>query len=1026
MRFSSGFLFRIVCAAHILLGLTACEKQQVEKTEPDLPEIVHFNEHIRPIFAQNCSACHGGVKKSGGLSYVFRDEAIAIGDSGRPSIVPGDAAASYLMEKVTSADPKVRMPPPEHGPALKDEQIALLRKWIDQGAEWQEHWAFSPVQSVEVPALPEEWGNGAIDAFVHRRLVEEGLSPNPEAGRGPLLRRLSLDLTGVPPTEAELEHFVQNKAPDAYEQEVDRLLASPRYGERWATMWLDLARYADSKGAGQDAPRTIYKYRDWLIRAFNDDMPFDDFTIKQIAGDLLERPTYDDFIATAFHRNTHNEDEGGTDDEEFRVIAKMDRVNTTWQVWHGTTFACVQCHSHPYDPFRHEEYFKFTAFFNNTQDADTGAEHPLLEFPVDEAEQVKFGDLLGRKHALIEANWQLSHELSLATDWQWLEGLRVSTDKDAQLRYTVHERDGREEYLFEGTPTRNTMTVLANAPETADLVQALRVDVLPFELDNAAFQPSTGFLLQELAVSKVSADGRTETKLPFDRVYLDEPHPFLSGDPQKGQSGFAAYTRIFRPRHAVFRFAEPFSLAEGDQIKFVIKHGRMGGGKVLLLRRGSFALTTDESWRSLESSETWIANSKELEELKGRIDNVPTVKIPIMRERPAHLSRGSKVFIRGNWTELGEEVFPGTPASLHPLPDSDEPARLRMARWLVDPGNPLAARVLVTRFWEQLFGVGIVETLEDFGSIGEVPSHPELLDYLAKQLMHECDWSMKSLLREIVLSATYRQDNKATPELIELDPKNRLLARGPRHRMTGEMIRDQVLALAGLLNNEMYGPPVRPPLPEGGWTPAHDVAGDWVADTDDRIYRRSIYIHWQRSSPYPLFTAFDAPMRDLCTDRRVRSNTPVQPLYTLNDPALFEATQRFSQRMQSHGEDLAGNIAYGYQLATASVIPEETLSQLKGLYADVLRLYPEEEAEIRARHEAKVEKQLAAEREELKKKRDRLERKAKRENKEAPANLPDPDSVKRGPEHDFAYTAEIAAYDAVASVMLNLDEVLNK
>ncbi|MGJ8641658.1 MAG: PSD1 and planctomycete cytochrome C domain-containing protein [Opitutaceae bacterium] len=997
-----------------------CGKRKEAQVAPDLPELVGFNEHIRPIFTKNCAACHGGVKKSGGLSYVFEEEAIAVGLSGNQSIVRGNPDASYLIEKVSSKDPEFRMPPVDHGPALKDREIGLLRKWIEQGAEWEEHWAFTK------PAMASDGVEPSIDTFVNEKLEAEGLQQNDEADRGSLLRRLSLDLTGVLPTEQELEVFLKDTKADAYEKQVDRLLASSRYGERWATLWLDLARYADSKGAGQDGPRTIYKFRDWVIRAFNADMPFDDFTIKQIAGDLLPQPTFDDFIATAFHRNTHTEDEGGTDDEEFRVVALMDRVNTTWQVWHGTTFACVQCHSHPYDPFRHDEYFKFAAFFNNTQDADTSYDHPVMKFPKDEAKQVELGDLISRRESHVFANWKTSHELAQATEWSWLEGFSVTTDKDDQLSYSVQRRDGRDELIFKGTPTYNIMNVVGDVPITQAPIEAIRIDASPLDLDKAPYQPSIGFKIEKLKIFHVSAKDQQETKLPFDRIFKDEPFSFLWGDPKKDQTGFGAYTRIFRPRYAVFRLKDPQVFEEGDHIRLEIHHGANGGGRILLLRRGSIGFTTAEEWRSIDADQQWVENEHQSWTLYKQYKDEPSVGIPIMRERNDHLLRGTKTFVRGNWTTLGDEVAASTPASLHAMADTDEPDRLKMAKWLVDLENPLTARVLVSRFWEQLFGVGIVETLEDFGSIGELPSHPELLDYLANQLMHEYDWQMKPLLREIVLSAAYRQSSESSLELFERDPKNRLLARGPRTRMTGEMLRDQVLALSGLLNDEMYGAPIKPPLPEGGWTPSHNASGEWIEHTDDRIFRRSIYVHWQRSSPYPMFTAFDAPMRDLCSDRRINSNTPVQPLFTLNDPAMFRATQAYSKRLQSHSDVVSDNIAYGYRLATAKQIPETTLEELLQLHEEIQSLYPSEEAEMKRLHDLQVDQRIKDERAQATKRRNQLINQAKNQKKDPPADLPDPEAIQRGPEDEFVYNAEMAAYDTVAAVLLNLDEVLNK
>ncbi|GAB5562211.1 MAG: PSD1 and planctomycete cytochrome C domain-containing protein [Synoicihabitans sp.] len=984
-----------------------------------------FNEHILPIFTQNCSACHGGVKKSGGLSFVFEEEAKTMGQSGNVAIVPGDPAASYLIEKITSTDPEIRMPPPDHGPALEDRQIALLSRWIEQGAAWELNWSYAPVEVAPLPEVESEWMRNGIDHFVLSRLHKEELTPNSDAEHGPLLRRLSLDLTGLPPTEAEYRTFLQDDSPDAYERQVDRLLASPRFGERWATMWLDLARYADSKGLGQDRRRTMYKYRDWVIRAFNADMPYDDFTIKQIAGDLLPEPTLDDYLATAFHRNTGAEDEGGTDDEEFRVVSVLDRVNTTWQVWHGTTFGCVQCHSHPYDPFRMEEYYQFSAYFNNAQDNDTTEDFPVMKFPVDEDRQAEVNHLIAERDELTIAQWQRSYDLANQSEWTWWRDVSVTTTKDGQLTYTTENRAGREEFVFAGTPAGLTMTIEAAAPETNQPIQALRIDALPHDLAKAPYQPSAGFKLADFSLERLSAEGASHP-VDLDRIYLDEPFPFFEPD-HENLTTFTAYSKLFQPRFAVLRLTNPLELAPGERLRISFKNEPVYGGiSLLLLKRGAIGVTTDTRWRILEDQPAWQETAGKIAALTEELEAGPQVKIPIMRDRPAHLARGSKVFVRGNWTELGEKVAPGTPASLHPVDPSLPANRLQMAQWLIDKNNPISGRVLANRFWEQLFGIGIVETLEDFGSIGESPSHPELLDYLADQLMDTYDWRMKPLLKEIVMSSTYRQSSESTPELNERDPHNRLLARGPRSRLTGEMIRDQVLALSGNLNLKMYGKPVMPPLPDGGWAPLHPAAGKWFVSEGDEIFRRSIYIHWQRSSIYPVLMAFDAPSRDLCSDRRINSNTPVQPLFTLNDPALREATKTFAQRMQNSGGDLTAKIQQGYWLATGKDAPQVIVDELSALHDEIVETYAEEEPLLIRQHAAYVEAAIARQREEQKQRNQERIKQAKWRNEPEPTDLIDPETIVPGPDAVYRYNAEQAAFDTIASVLLNLDEVLNK
>jgi len=1038
MRFESNTPTRILFFFVPLLAFVVCVFGCSSKTQepdkqtatalPDMPEVVSFNQHIRPIFAKNCSACHGGVMKSGGLSYVFEEEAITKGFSGNQAIAPGNPKGSYLLTKVTSTDPNVRMPPPAHGPALKPREIALLKQWIKEGAAWEEHWALVAPTDVPVPDT-NDWTNNPIDAFVLSKLDQEGITPQPQADKATLLRRVSLDLTGVPPTLEELDAHLADESVDAYEKVVDRLLTSSRYGERWATLWLDLARYADSRGAGIDRPRTMYKYRDWVIRAFNADMPFDDFTIKQIAGDLLPDATLDDFLATTFHRNTHTEDEGGTSDEEFRIVAVMDRVNTTWQVWHGTTFACVQCHSHPYDTFRHDEYFKFLAFFNNTQDGDTKNDDPNMSFPIDEERHAEINELIAEERRLGLDLWQAHADLNEQPQWQWLAEQTISTNKDKQMSFEIVERNGREEFNFSGTPTFNWTTIQAPIPSLDGPLQALRLDVLPHDLEAAPYAASPGFQIGRIKVQLLPKDGSEPRVLEIGKLFQDEPFPFFSPNlkPNSMNSGFTAYTYIFRPRWGVFRFKQPVEFEAGDQIKVEFSHGANIGMKDLLLaRRGAVGLTAQAEWRTIDQTEDWKTQTARRTELQKALRSGKQIKIPITVERPDHLKRGTKVFVRGNWTDLGNPVQAATPASMHPLPETDEPDRLRVARWLVDKKNPLTARVLVSRLWSELFGTGLVETLEDFGSVGEAPSHPELLDAMALKLMHEHDWRIKPLLKTIVMSKTYRQSSQATPELIERDPKNRLLARGPRNRMTGEMIRDQIFAIAGTLNEKMYGPPVQPSLPDGGFSPINHGVAKWNPSTEKEQKRRSIYVRWHRSSIYPMFAAFDAPTRELCTDRRITSNTPVQPLFTLNDPALFDATQKFAERMREVEGSLKEKIAHGYRLATCQSPPQNVLDELTSLYTSISEAYPQEEAAMKAEHDRIENERVYRARGTLKWKNKKAIEKAEKEGKEPPTDLPNPEDIKRTPEDAYAYSAEQAAFDAIATVILNLDAVLTK
>ncbi len=698
------------------LAMTHCRQE---------PEVVDFNAQIRPVLNANCLRCHGGVRQLGEFSLLFRDDALKKAKSGKFAIVPGHPEQSELIARLRHHDPDERMP--LKSPAISNAEISLLETWIRQGAAWEDHWAYVPPKRRAIPDAGGQWAISPIDHFIAQRAETEGLTPAPEANGATLLRRVTLDLIGLAPTAAEYKAFAQDTSPNGYAKVVDRLLRSPHYGERWAAMWLDLARYGDSQGYQKDRARPVWQYRDWVIDAFNHDMPFDRFTTEQLAGDLLANPTTDQLIATAFNRNTNTNDEGGTDDEEFRTVAVLDRVNTTFEVWQGTTISCVQCHSHPYDPFRHKEYYQLVAYFNNTADADRTND----------------------------------------------------------------------------TPTLNALTS----------VQLRQLQAL--------------------------------------HQHPDSLPPAL------------------RP-----------------------------------------------------------ANT------------------PIMHELPADSSRKTYQFVRGNWLVHGDEVRPTLPNSLvrfakTPLARQQHD-RLTLARWLVSRDNPLTARVMVNRLWEQLFGAGLVGTLSDFGTQGDRPTHPELLDYLALRFRDEYRWSMKKLLRELVLSATYRQSSNVTPEGMAKDPQNRLLARGPRVRLTAEQVRDQALTVSGLLCHEQFGPPVMPPQPDGVWQTIRNVMKWKEAAGEDR-YRRGIYTFWRKSSPYPSFVTFDAPSREFCVSKRVRTNTPLQALVTLNDPVYWESAQALAGRVSNS----ANPIDVAYQLLMGHNPQAAQLASLQKYYARSLTYYRVHPADAR-------------------------------------------------------------------------------
>ncbi len=720
-----------------------------------------FNRDIKSILSNRCVRCHGpdaAARQGGGAGLRLDTFAGATADlGGHAALVPGDPAASELMRRITSQDPDTVMPPPEAGPPLKAAEVERVRRWIAAGATFEPHWAYVPPRRPVVPALKRgDWPRNDIDRFVLAGLESEGLVPQPEADRAVLARRLALDLTGLPPTPEQVDAFVADRSADAVEKLVDRLLAHDGYGEHQARQWLDLARYADSAGYADDRPRQIWGYRDWVIRACDENMPFDEFTVRQIAGDLLPGATAADRVATAFHRNTLTNSEGGTIDEEFRVAAVVDRVNTTLGTWMGTTIACAQCHDHKYDPLSQREYFGLYAIFNNTADADRPGEEPLLAAPG-------------------PAAWELDRRIA-----------------------------------------------------------------------------------------------EIESRLPPAAPGVVEPPEF-------------------RPARAL------------------------------------------------------------LADLKQRRAAEKTATVPVMEELPAGKRRVTKIMQRGNWQALGDEVPEALPAVFGAVPEAGGRIdRLVLARWLVDPRNPLTARVVVNRLWERLFGSGLVATSEEFGSQGEPPSHPELLDWLALELV-ERDWDLRAITRLIVTSAAYRQSSQAPSDLLARDPDNRLLARGPRVRLPAEVIRDQSLAAAGLLSNKKFGPSVNPPQPNLGLNAAFGGNIDWQTSPGDDRHRRGIYTTWRRSNPYPSMATFDAPNREVCTIRRPRTNTPLQALVTLNDPVYVEAAQGLARRMvREGGSTAADRAARGFRLVVARQPSTVEVERLVSLHDEVTADYHRDPAAARA------------------------------------------------------------------------------
>lgn len=843
-------------------------------------EPVDFSTDVKPILNKHCISCHGGVKKNGGFSLLFEEEAFAVTESGMKAIIPGEASQSEFINRLTLDDPELRMP--YNAPPLTREEIDILTRWVDEGAKWGEHWAYSLPEKVEIPktfsfaGFFKDNSSGIfnnIDYFILDKHKERGLSFSPEAEKETLLRRLFLDLVGVPPSLEEVEAFVKDESHDAYERRVDSLLLSPQYGEKWASWWLDMARYADTKGYEKDAFREIWAFRDWVIKAFNKDMPFDEFTIEQLAGDLLPEPTKDQLIATAFHRNTLNNDEGGTDSEEFRVSAVIDRVNTTYQVWMSTTFECVQCHSHTYDPFKFEEYYESFAFFNNTRDEDTEGDHPKLRFYKDlEARQVdsikswladkgnvdlvKSVDLfLHTLEPKIHAHY--SDELTNAAlyDTKWL-GVRHGGH--ARLKNIV--LDGKRQIYM------NFWTSLNGG----------NMEVRKGSID--------GPLLAN--VSLPVTQGR--------RVIVSDINE---------SSGVHDLYLVFRN-----------SSAHKDQPICMIEW--------FAFREGFPKNTIKEDF--------------DVQKRFLKLINTHPSSVPVMVENPEDMRRKTYVFEGGNWLAHGEEVKPKVPAVLNDFPKNAPENRLGFSQWIVSKDNPLTARTLVNRIWAQLFGRGLVEPLGDMGTQSDLPIHKELLDYLALDLMHQQEWRIKGLLKNIVMSSTYRQSSSLNNKQVEKDPENEYLSRGPRFRLSAEQIRDQALKVSGLLSDKMYGPSVMPYQPDGVWMTVYS-GETWRKSKGEDQYRRGVYTFIKRTSPYPSFISFDASSREVCLVERVRTNTPLQALTTLNDPVYIEAAKHLAELMEKEGEGIRERvIEAGYRRIMFKKPSKDKIVALEKLHQQAL------------------------------------------------------------------------------------------
>jgi len=1041
-----------------------------QSPSPAPPGAVDFTRDIQPILQATCYECHGSKKTKAHLR-LDSPTGIAKGGETGPIVLPGKSEQSLIVRRILGLDGDDRMP--KDGDPLPAAQVALIRAWIDQGATWaggeaapatpenapeeSAHWAYRhPAR----PALPEvrnsKWVRTPIDRFVLARLEKETLSPSPEAPLEILVRRVSLDLVGLPPSPAEVDAVLadaeRNGKDAAYAALVERLLASPHYGERWARPWLDLARYADSQGFEKDLPRVMWKYRDWVINALNQDMPFDRFTIEQIAGDMLPSPTVDQLIASGFHRNAMTNEEGGIDPEEARYEVLVDRVNTTATVWLGTTLGCAQCHNHKYDPFTQKDYYRMMAFFQNSDyDAKTFGDgtryfEATIDVPTPEQEarrktiQEEIDKLQVKQKAdtpalaRAQALWEQEMRLEPSTAWHVLMPKHVAADAGVIL---TPQPDGS---IVASGPNPGEAVYTIEGNTLLPAITAIRLEALPdpslpkggpgrdpygnfqingIEIDTSGSRVAIALIRADDAVGGTNFDAFFPKSLP------------RGATAPRGWRIDASREEKRVPRQIVFTLDQRVEAARALTIR--VKHQGAAVGQSL----GRFRLSvtastapqriveipaklrpvlnmpaterTEQQRKDLAGFYRTVAVSlKPTRDRIGELEkDLKALGIPtalVMREHTGYERPTAFVRRRGSFMDKGEQVYAGVPATLHSLRDDQMPNRLGLARWLVDEENPLTARVAVNRAWEQFFGRGIVETSEDFGTQGSPPSHPELLDWLATEFMHQ-GWSQKTIHRLIVSSATYRQSSEATSALVERDPYNRLLARGPRFRMEAEMIRDSVLAASGLLSQKVGGPSVFPPQPDGIWDIPYS-SEKWTTSEGEDRYRRGLYVFIRRSATYPSFMTFDATSREHTTVRRVRTNTPLQALTTLNDAAYFDAARALAARVLKEAPPVECATLSNGGAALKGCAPgaDGSRAAARAIYA--FRLVA-----TRMPNAAELDRIL-----------DSYQRQLERFKGDRPAA----GKTVKGYEVADVDAAEQAAWTLVANALLNLDEALTK
>jgi len=920
-----------LCLSLLLIALVVCLGWSVPRPVGAAQD-VQFNRDIRPLLSDRCFYCHGPDEKNRKAGLRLDTFEGATKDrGGYRAISPGKPDESELLRRVTSHQAGEMMPPLwAKKPAVTPEEAALLRRWIEQGAKYQGHWAFQPLAAAEPPAVKKNpWVRNEIDRFILARLERERLSPSPQADARTLIRRLSLDLTGLLPPPAEVEAFVKafdqkdtRQQDAAYSALVERLLASPHYGERWGRHWLDQARYADSNGYTIDGERVMWPYRDWVIQALNEDKPFDRFTIEQLAGDLLPNPTKAQLVATGFHRNTVINEEGGVDPEQARVEQVMDRVQTTGAVWLGLTVGCAQCHTHKFDPIPHKEYYQMFAFFNSTMDVNnqgptvTVQRGEMFGKPETNAEptpapparrgvpmgELKQGDWEKMEIARLEHNPAVTAPKK-EVEWVPFEPVKFDTEAAGKLRRL---EDGSF-LITANASAHDAYRILVRI--ASPRVAAVRLRVLPHEAlpkNGPGLAADGSFALSEFYIDSEGGQHR------FNEAYADDEqsaYPARAASDGDRRTGWSINNNA-QPREAVFVYARPKEFAS-RQIQFILRHdadaGRgIGHFKIEIATetphdaRGAALLEALKLPLNARSPEQQTMVAMAFDSARAVREKQAGNAVLAMVMRDINVPRESYIFTRGDFTRPDKAVGllqPGVLSAIAPaLPETGKPrTRLDLAEWLVHPANPLTPRVTMNRVWLRYFGRGIVETEEDFGTQGSLPTHPELLDWLAGEFIRR-GWSLKAMHRLITGSATYRQASDARKDLNETDPRNLLLARQERLRVEAEIVRDAALSASGLLNPRIGGPSVRPPQPDGVYAFTQNRK-NWMTAAGTERFRRALYTHFYRSAPYPLFTTFDAPdFQTVCT-RRQRSNTPLQSLTLANDPAFLEIAQGLVARL---------------------------------------------------------------------------------------------------------------------------------